>query len=161
MLTTLLGTLLGGLFRLMPEVLKLWNKSSEQAHELAMFDKQLEADKLKSEAGLLLAQAEADHAFGLAEMQGLASAIAQQGQLTGVKWVDAINSLMRPLITFWWVIVLYSVSLFAQFSLLVGQGVSNAQATLSVWGPDEKAIAASIISFWFCDRALRKSGKIR
>ena len=34
------GSLLGGIFRLAPEVLKYFDKKNERQHELAMFDKQ-------------------------------------------------------------------------------------------------------------------------
>jgi len=52
--------------------------------------------------------------------------------------------------------VLYSVALVARFWVLVHAGTSNLDAIVLLWGADEKAIVASIISFWFVDRALRK-----
>jgi hypothetical protein len=63
---------------------------------------------------------------------------------------------MRPLITFWWVIVLYTAALVAQYLVLVQAGVDHLDAITRLWGTDEKAIAASIIGFWFADRSLRK-----
>jgi len=42
--TTLIGSALGGLFRLAPEVIRLFDKRSERAHEPAMMDKNLEYD---------------------------------------------------------------------------------------------------------------------
>ena len=39
------GSLLGGIFRLAPEVLKFFDKKNERQHELAMFDKQCEDRK--------------------------------------------------------------------------------------------------------------------
>ena len=40
MIETLLGGLLGGAFRLAPEVLKWFDRQGERGHELAMQDKQ-------------------------------------------------------------------------------------------------------------------------
>ena len=47
MIETLLGGLLGGLFRLAPEVLKWIDRAGERRHELAMQDKALEFEKLR------------------------------------------------------------------------------------------------------------------
>ena len=42
-----LGSLLGGVFRLIPEVLKSFDKKNERTHELAMFDKQCDLEKTR------------------------------------------------------------------------------------------------------------------
>ena len=47
MIETLLGGLLGGAFRLAPEVLKWFDRKGERGHELAMQDKALEFEKLR------------------------------------------------------------------------------------------------------------------
>lgn len=156
MIETLFGTLFGGLFRLAPEVFKWLDRNGERAHELAMFDRQLEADKLRAQSEIDQINARADATIGAAEVQAIIAATKAQAVRTGIRWVDAINSLMRPLITFWWVVVLYTAALVAQFVVLVDGGSSYLQAVLTLWGPDEKAIVASIISFWFVDRSLRK-----
>ncbi len=152
MLTTLLGTFLGGLFRFAPEVLKWFERKDERKHELEMFDRQLEADKLRGQ----LAIEQTNAAIGAAEVQAIIEATKAQSVQTGIKWVDAVNSLMRPLITFWWVIILYTAALAAQYVALLNQGFGGLDAILKLWGADEKAIVASIISFWFVDRSLRK-----
>jgi hypothetical protein len=153
---TLIGTLLGGVFRLVPEAISFFDKKNERQHELEMFDRQLEADKLKAANAKEQAVIEAEKALVSTEYQALVEATKAQAGLTGTKWVDAINSLMRPLITFWWVIVLYTWALAAQFLVLQEQGVAGKEALLQLWGSPEKSIVASILSFWFVDRALRK-----
>lgn len=152
MITTLLGTLFGGLFRMMPEILKWLDRRDDRSHELSMFDKQLEADRLRGEQ----AQQLADTSVSAAEIQAIVEATKAQAMKSGVGWVDALNTLMRPLITFWWVIVMYTASLVAQFMMLTHGGTDNAQAIMELWGVEEKTIVASIISFWFVDRSLRK-----
>lgn len=154
MIETLIGTLFGGVFRLFPEVVKFFDRKDERRHELAMFDKQLEADKQKIAAQ----QQQAEVAVSLADIQAVIEATKAQAEKSGIPWVDAINSLMRPLITFWWVIVLYTAVIGAKFYLLMLSGNQVAEAIITVWGADEKAIAASIIAFWFVDRSLRKNG---
>lgn len=156
MLETLFGSLLGGIFRLVPEMFRFFDRKDERKHELAMLDKSIEADRLKAEHGETLARIEADRALGVAELNGLIEATKAQAVQTGIRFVDAINSLMRPAITFWWVIVLSTAALVAQFVVLMLAGETWYAAILKLWGPDEKAIVASIVSFWFIDRALRK-----
>lgn len=156
MFETLLGTLLGGVFRMLPEVMKWLDRKDERSHELSMFDKQLAADKMRADAQQQALQTQADTIMGGAELAAMIAATNAQSVKSGVKWVDALSSLMRPLITFWWVIVLYSVALVARFWVLVQAGTSNLDAIVLLWGADEKAIVASIISFWFVDRSLRK-----
>lgn len=156
MIETLIGTLLGGTFRMLPEVLKWFDRKDERSHELAMFDKQLAADKMRADAQQQLSQLQSDTTIATSELATMIAATTAQSVKSGVRWVDALSSLMRPLITFWWVIVLYSAALVARFWVLVQAGTSNLDAIVMLWGTDEKAIVASIISFWFVDRSLRK-----
>lgn len=157
MLTTLFGSLFGGLFRLAPEVFKFLDARADRAHELAMFDKQLEAERLKGNMQLEQINAQAAATISSEELQAMVEATKAQAMKSGIRWVDAISSLMRPLLTFWWAIVLYTVALGAEFYALVY--LSNqpmVSAILQLWGEDEKAIVASIMAFWFVDRALRR-----
>lgn len=156
MIETLVGTLLGGIFRVVPEVMSMMDKKNERAHELSMFDKQIQADQLRAQMAIEAEKVRGEITMGAAELQAIIEATKSQGQLTGVKWVDAMSSLMRPLITFWWVIALYTAAIVAQFYQMWLHDVATVDAILKLWGPDERAIVASIISFWFVDRSLRK-----
>lgn len=154
-LETIIGSTLGGAIRLGQEFLTNGDKKNERAHELAMLDKQIELDKLKGNQQIVAADAQID----AASIQALIEGVKAQAQLTGIRWVDAISSLMRPIITFWWAIVMYSVALAAQYAALIEQGTTYIQAIIALWGPDEKAIVGSIIGFWFVDRSLGKRFK--
>lgn len=156
MIETILGTVCGGLFRMAPEILKWMDRKDERAHELAMFDKQLAADKMRGDQAQALATTQADASIGVAEIQAIIEATKAQAVQTGIKWVDAFNAAMRSILTFYWCVVLYTAALIAQFATLIGQGATNTEAILSLWGPQEKAIVASMIAFWFVDRSLRK-----
>ena len=156
MIETVLGGIVGGAFRMAPEVLKWLDRKNERAHELAMFDKQLDADKLKAESARDLAQMQAESSMSLAELQATIEATKAQAMQTGINWVDAISSLMRPVLTFYWCIVLYTVALACQYLVLIDQGQAAVQAILALWGSEEKAMVSSMLSFWFVDRALRK-----
>ena len=45
----IIGSIFGGLFRLAPEVLKLFDRKSERQHELAMFTLQTDLEKLRGQ----------------------------------------------------------------------------------------------------------------
>lgn len=154
---TLLGSLFGGLLRLAPEGIKLWDAKNQRAHELAMFDRQLEADRLRGQQALAQTQLQGDITRDAGELQALIEATKAQGQMTGIAWIDGLNQLVRPALTYWWCIGLYTAAMVAEFYVLVViKGASNVDAVLTVFGDDEKAIVASMLSFWFVDRTLRK-----
>ena len=156
MIETLLGTLFGGAFRLAPEILRWLDRKNERAHELAMFDKQLEADKLRGEQAIAQINAQADAAIGVAEIQAIIEATKAQSAQTGIKWVDALNALIRPLMALQWLILLWPAVVIAGFVLSVQSGIDPLTALRSTFGVDEKALAASIASFFLVDRSLRK-----
>lgn len=156
MLETLLGTLFGGIFRMAPEVLKWLDRKDERKHELSMFDKQLEADKLKGDQAQQLAATQADAAIGAAEIQAIIEATKAQAAQTGIKWVDAFNAVIRPLLALQWLILLWPAVVIAGFALAVQTGADPLVALKAAFGVDEKAMAASVASFWLVDRSLRK-----
>lgn len=43
------GGLIGGLFRLAPEVLKYFDKKNERQHEMAMFSRQCELEQIRGQ----------------------------------------------------------------------------------------------------------------
>lgn len=156
MIETLLGGLFGGISRMVPEVLTWIDKRNERAHELAMFDKQLEADRLRSQNAITEMKTQGQIGLDLAGVQALTESIKSQGQLTGNSIIDGINSLVRPVLTFWWVIILSTAAFVCQYLLLVQSGLPAAAAVVQLWGAPEKAIVASILNFWFLDRVIRR-----
>ena len=156
MIETLIGTLFGGLFRMAPEVLKWLDRKDERSHELAMFDKQLEADKLRGDQALAQINAQADAAIGAAEVQAIIEATKAQAVQTGIRWVDGFNAMIRPLLALQWLILLWPAVIVAGFALAVAHGADPLVALKAAFGVDEKAMAASVASFWLVDRSLRK-----
>lgn len=157
----LLSLLGGGLLRLAPEVLKWIDRKDERAHERAMFDKNLEADKLRGEQAQKLAETHVAGQLSIEDVRAMAAGVQAQAASSGIPWVDAINSLMRPALTFYWCIVLYTVALGCQYLALLAGGKPPVEAVLSLWGAPERAIVMSMISFWFVDRALRNGAGVK
>ena len=153
MIETIFGGLVGGAFRLAPEVLKWLDRKGERKYELAMQDKQLEFQRLTGAQKIEEAQIQYD----TTALDTLKEAIKGQEAPSGIKWVDAFSKLMRPLITFQWVIVLYPLVILSGFLLAVEAGVPPLEALQGVFGEPEKALVGSITNFWFLDRILARA----
>lgn len=159
MLETLLGGLLGGVFRLAPEVLKLLDAKNERKHELSMQDKALEFEKVRGAQKMDEIGAAADSAWNTGAMSALVESIKGQATPSGVKWADALNTLIRPIIAIQWVVLLYPAVLVASFSIAVSQGTPALSALVAVFGPDEKALCSGILNFFFLGRVLDKANR--
>lgn len=158
-ITASVGAIAGGLFRLAPEVLKLIDRKNEREHEAVMADKAAALEHAKAASTERLAATQADQAVSVAELQAIIEATRAQGQLTGVKWVDALNSLVRPILAFQWLIVLWPAITIAGIWLSVLAGTDPIVAIKAAWGVDEKAMASGIAAFWLVDRSMRHINK--
>lgn len=154
---TLIGSALGSVARLIPEILTWLDKKDERKHELALLDKNLEADKFKAEHQIHLVQAENEAAVNLEELRGLIEVSGKQTNLkSGVAWIDGFNSLIRPLLAFQWLILLWPAVITFKAYILYRTGADLAQYVDVLFGSDEKALASSVASFFLVDRALRR-----
>jgi len=110
---TLLGGLLGGAFRLAPELLKWLDRAGERRHELAMQDKALEFEQLRGTQRMAEIGAAADVAWNVGAMEALKEAVAAQGQRAvdagfgwgptlAQAWTDADLALWAGILNFWY-----------------------------------------------------------
>lgn len=151
MIETLLGGLLGGAFRLAPEILKWLDRQGERSHELAMQDKALEFEKLRGAQRMAEIGATADAAWNTGALDALKDAIAAQGQTSGVKWVDGLSSSVRPVITYWFML-LYCAAKSAAFASAVTAGTGWDVAIFHAWTEADQALWAGVLNFWFLGR---------
>jgi hypothetical protein len=156
MILTLLSMLGGGLMRLLPEVFAFFNKQADNAHELAMLDRQAALEQTRSAMRQqeIAAQGEAD--LNLADMNALADAVKSQMQLTGNRFVDALNFLVRPLTTYY-LLAMYGLAKVAMYLLAVQHGVTGWDAILKVYDFEDRAMLSGVISFWFVSRVIDKA----
>ena len=148
---TLLGGLLGGAFRLAPEILKWLDRKGERGHELAMQDKALEFEKLRGAQRMVEIGASADAAWNTGAIEALKEAVAAQGRPTGVRWVDALSTSVRPVITYWFM-ALYCAAKAAAFAAAVTAGTGSGTAILQAWTDADQALWAGVLNFWFLGR---------
>ena len=127
MIETLLGGLLGGAFRLAPELLKWLDRQGERGHELAMQDKALEFEKIRGAQRMAEIGASADAAWNTGAIEALRDAVRTQGEKTGVWWADALSSSVRPIITYWlmlWYCAAKTVAFVAALNAGAGWGAA-------------------------------------
>ncbi len=151
MIETLLGGLLGGAFRLAPEIMKWLDRKGERGHELAMQDKALEFEKLRGAQRMAEIGASADAAWNTGAIEALKAAVTAQGRPTGVRWVDALSASVRPVITYWFM-GLYCTAKAAAFAAAVTAGATWGVAILNAWTEGDQALWAGVLNFWFLGR---------
>jgi hypothetical protein len=154
----LIGLIFGGVSRLAQHWMEMRDKQKEREHEAVMYDKQIElADKKfvhDSELRRMDAQA-ADAAAEWEAMRAAVEAQAREAQAAG-GWVAKLSASIRPLLTVYHAIIIYTVVKVSLFWLAYSNGISWASAIVEIYGPFDKALCGSMVGFWFQDRALRR-----
>jgi hypothetical protein len=152
----LLGLIFGAIARLAPEILKILNAQRDREHEYRMTQLQLQIDQARAQQQLDLVHAQGAIAQAGTELQGLIDTIQAQARATGIGWVDAVSSTVRPFLTFWWCVIQYTV----YKSVLIWSALSVRADLLTLAGivctEWDRGVIASMISFWFVDRSLRR-----
>ena len=157
----IIGTLLGGAFRLAPEVLKYFDKKNERQHELAMFEKQCDLEKVRGQIRLDEIGAQRDMAVDIGVMDAFQAAINQQTEMVKAAggWVASLSASVRPVMTYY-VLALYGAAKIASLILAYRLNQDMVQVLAKCWGPDDMAILAGVVNYWIIDRTLSKRGLV-
>ena len=154
-----LGGLIGGIFRLAPEVLKYFDKKSERQHELSMFDKQCELEKHRGEQKLAEIGAQREAAVDVGVMDAFNAAINQQADMVkaaGGK-MAALSASVRPVVTYWILTIWSFIHIWFAWNAWLA-GVPAAEVFKMVMSPDFSALLSGTINYWFLDRTLKQRG---
>lgn len=151
-----LGAVSGGVFRLAPEVLKLWDRKDERKHELAMFTLQTDLEKVRGTFRMEERYAE----FSTAQLDTIKEAFKEQATTAkeAGKFVAAISALVRPGIT-WAIFFMYATVKIAALSLALSAGSDWRLIVNEAWGPEDSAMFAMVLTFWFVGRSIEKFQK--
>jgi len=167
-LITILSALGGGLMRMLPELLTLFNKRSDNSHELAMMDKQVQLETLKGAnrtaeintqhaATMSESQLQGDISTALKMMDATSAALQSQMQKVGIWWVDALNMLVRPLTTYYF---LGCYGIVKTAMIVVALRTSDPWASIiQCWTTEDAAILSAILGFWFVGRTFERAKK--
>lgn len=150
----ILSLVVGSLTRLGPELLKLVTAKRDAEHEYRMTELQLKIDQARAAQALDLMRVQGAIAQDAQELQAIVDAVREQARPSGVAWVDGLSSSVRPVLTYWWCMVLYTA---AKIVLVIGAWPVEMPALAALLLTDfDRSIVASIIGFWFTDRVLRR-----
>jgi hypothetical protein len=149
MMFELIGALIGGAFRLAPEVLKILDRKFEREHELKKLDVEVSIAKMQAEFALQQGhQRLQEH-----ELDAIGEAFKQQAESDSKawKWVASLSALVRPAVTYWFV-AFYSVVKAAGLYLAFLQDGSWTAVLLSGWTDYDEGMLSLILTFWFVGR---------
>ena len=148
----LLGSLLGLFGAFFPRLIGLFENRQNHAQELELLKVQGEFQMRAIEAGHAAKMAETNAQADIAtDMAAFAAALKP----SGVAWIDGFNGFVRPFLTLCF-FGLYAGVKAAQFAVLQ-QDYSGAAATVvSMWGDEDWAVWAAIVTFWFGNRTFNK-----
>lgn len=152
----LLSLLFGGLLRLAPEVIGFFKQRRDQDHELRMTQLQLDIDKARAQQALDLAHANAAIAADAADMQALIEAVRAQAGPVGNPRIDAISATVRPFLTYWWCVLLYTSAKVVGIVVAVQASATLAQLAPLLVTDFDRSVIGSMLAFWFVDRSLRR-----
>lgn len=154
MLETLLGGVFGGLLRLAPELFKMFDHKDERKHELAMLNAEMEFAKIRGEIALR----QVDASLQRAELDSIGEAFKEQYSTAraSYKWATTLSALVRPLITYAFVIAYFLVKV-AAYLMAITQGGAWKEVLVSMWTADDTTIMFMIISFWFVGRVFERN----
>jgi len=152
----LLGSIFGGLFRLAPEILKLFDRVNERKHELNMFRLQTDLEKLRGQ--FKVEERYVD--YSIQQLDTIKAAFQEQ-QATAKqagRFVSAISALVRPGIT-WAVFGMYAAVKAATLVLAFQSQAPWYEVIVAVWDADDFALFNMILTFWFIGRSIEKYQK--
>jgi hypothetical protein len=144
---------LGGLLRLAPEVLKGFDRKNERQHELAMMEVEIRIAEKRMEHEMR----RVDAAMTMAELDAISAAVKEQGQTARAagKFVAAVSALVRPIVTYWFVLM-YSVVKVVGMAMAVQAGGDWKEVLVSSWTADDMAMLIMVLSFWFVGRVYER-----
>jgi hypothetical protein len=153
------GSLLGGIFRLAPEVLKFLDKKNERGHELEMFNRQceLEAQRGQQKMAEIGAQHEATVDAGV--MNAFNAAIESQTEMVKAAggWAASLSASVRPVVTYWILFIWSGVHLWMGYSSW-RTGLDPSEVFKLMMSADFSALVSGTLNYWFLDRTLAKRG---
>lgn len=144
---TLISTIVGFLGSVIPELVGAYKEKQLQKHERALAELQLKASQQNINFEL--------------DKQEIQASLTEQDLLvknlkTGIKWVDAANGAIRPIVAYMFLglYLIVKVGLIVSFMVLPGAHLGEALA--SAWGLEDQTMFSTIIGFYFGSRAFLK-----
>ena len=171
---TLISTLLGLLSSGLPKVLEIFQSKQDQKHELELsrlqnerelalaaqgFAAQAKIEEIRTEqvAMQTAAQMEQAAAEGIKSAHEHDKAIMSKAS----KWIVNFNGMVRPTVTFIFVLELVGINVFLCYFLMTHTELIKDMDSLmtyigQIFTPEEMAMLGAIIGYWFGSRGFQK-----
>lgn len=143
---TLFAAIAGFISSIVPEIIKYFKDINDKKHELQILAKQVEYSKILKNQQLDAISAAYDHASQMM-LYGTYN--------TNVKWVDALNGSVRPVLAYSF-FLLYMLVKYFQYKAIT-QSAHIIQYIEIIWNVDDQAIFAGIISFYYGQRTFKRA----
>lgn len=153
----LFGGLLGGLFRLVPEVLKWLDRKNEREHERLMFEQQCKLTTLQGSIRLEEVREVGKQAVDVGVMEAFKASIESQTEMikmAGKSKIAALSASVRPVITYF-ILLVWSC---AHMWFAIKNGTSAVETYKLIMSVDFVALVSGVVNYWFLDRTLSKRG---
>jgi hypothetical protein len=154
-----MGALLGWLFRLAPEVIKMFDRRGERDHEFRMFEKQCDLEKVRGQNKLDEIGAQRALSIDTGVMSAFQASIDQQAAMAKAAggWVASLSASVRPVLTYY-LLILYGVVKLAVMLVAIQTDQPYLQVFVQIWSKDDMALLSGAINYWLMDRTLSKRG---
>ena len=142
---TVIAALTGFISSIIPEIIKFFKDINDKKHELNILDKQIQYSKFNRASSL--------------EEISISKDILEQASLystykSDVRWVDALNGSVRPVLAYSFFMMYMSVK-YMQYRAISASALLIEYIDI-IWSIDDQAIFAGIISFYYGQRTFRK-----
>lgn len=154
-LETILSALGGGVLRVVPEVIGLYSRKQDNSHELALMDKQIALAQTQGAEQRQVVQIQGDAEQFIKELDLHREALAGQMQKTGYWLADSLNFLVRPIVTYY-LVLMYGAFKTAMCVLAAQSGMTGWEAIVKVYGAEDFALLNGTLGFYFIGRCFDK-----
>ncbi|RTK92642.1 MAG: hypothetical protein EKK61_03400 [Rickettsiales bacterium] len=145
---TLLASIAGFISSIVPEIIKYFKDANDKKHELNIFDRQIEYNKLNQ-----IRSMEEIHV----NRDALEQASLYSTYTSNIKWVDTLNGSVRPVLAYSFFLMYVSVK-YLQYKAIT-ESAYIIEYLEVIWSIDDQAIFAGIISFYYGQRTFRNFWK--
>jgi hypothetical protein len=142
---TLLASIAGFIGSIVPELIKYFKDINDKKHELQILEKQIEYSKLAKSYDLEAINNHYDYA---------SQAMLYGTYNTNIKWVDALNGSVRPVLAYSF-FTLYMLVKYCQYHAIL-KSAHFIEHIEIIWNVDDQAIFAGIISFYYGQRTFKR-----
>jgi hypothetical protein len=145
---TLFASVAGFISSIVPEIIKYFKDINDKKHELDIFDKQIEYNKISASRTL--------------EEIHITRDILEQASLyttfkADIKWVDMLNGSVRPVLAYSFFLMYMGIK-YLQYKAIT-KSAHVVEYLDIIWNVDDQAIFAGIISFYYGQRTFRRYWK--